>query len=180
MKVNEIEKYLNNITTLSSSFTQVAPNGTISSGRFFLSRPGKIRWQYDPPVPQLIVANDGVLAYYDFELDEVSHVSMDRNVAGLLARANIELLDDDMVIGHYLEEANTVKLNVYRRDNADDGKITMVFSDNPMVLKKLEIEDATKQVTNISLNNVQFGIALEDSLFKLDDRGVIPKRREKL
>src|SRR5476649_722580 len=69
----KVQTYLNKLTTVQADFLQISPEGNESTGKFFLSRPGKMRWQYNPPVPVLIIVSGGILSYYDAELDQISH-----------------------------------------------------------------------------------------------------------
>ena len=55
--LERIQDYLNGITTVTADFTQVAPDGSLTGGKFFLKRPGKMRWQYSPPTPLLMIAD---------------------------------------------------------------------------------------------------------------------------
>ena len=73
--LTQIENYLNNIKFLNASFIQESSTGEISKGKFLLSRPGKMRVEYDKPTPLLIIANGSVLAYTDLELEETSYLS---------------------------------------------------------------------------------------------------------
>lgn len=68
-ELKRVENYLNSISTIVADFTQVAPDGTLASGKFYLKRPGKMRWQYEPPTPVLIILNDWHFIYYDYELE---------------------------------------------------------------------------------------------------------------
>ncbi len=56
--VDMVNRFLNDIRTLQGDFVQVAPNGEVTEGRFFLERPGKIRFHYAEP-SHLQVISDG-------------------------------------------------------------------------------------------------------------------------
>ena len=72
--VSQAERYLNDIKTLQARFIQESSNGGVAQGRIYLSRPGKLRFEYDPPTPILIVSSGLVVTYYDRELEQVSEV----------------------------------------------------------------------------------------------------------
>ena len=74
--IERLENYLSGITTITSDFSQAAPDGSISAGRFYLQRPNKMRWEYKPPVPILMVANGLELVYYDKELEQVTYIPL--------------------------------------------------------------------------------------------------------
>src|SRR5690606_2950004 len=70
--LSRVERYLNDIKTLQGRFVQVSSNGSYAEGEDYLDRPGQMRFDYDPPVPVLIIANDLSLLYYDAELKEAT------------------------------------------------------------------------------------------------------------
>src|SRR5690554_6741794 len=53
--LDRVAAYLTDLTTIVADFTQVAPDGSLSTGKFYLKRPNKMRWQYDPPTPVLML-----------------------------------------------------------------------------------------------------------------------------
>jgi outer membrane lipoprotein-sorting protein len=65
-------------------------------------------------------------------------------------------------------------------DKPEEGALTMEFSDKPLQLRQMVVEDARGQRTNISLQNATFGQPLPDSLFKFEDpRGIGKRRRDR-
>ena len=87
--ISAIEYYLNNIKNISAKFNQITSSGAISSGKFYLSRPGKMRVEYDDQPPIVIIVNKAVLTYYDKELDEESNLRTNNTPASFLTRKNI-------------------------------------------------------------------------------------------
>ena len=157
------EEYLNNLKTIASEFIQEAPSGDISTGTFYLSRPGKLRWQYNPPVPILIVVNKGSVAYYDAELDEVTYLSDKETLTSFLTRPEIKFSDVDVVSAE--SENKALRITFALKEKPDEGSMTLVFEEAPFLLRKIEIADAAKNITKINLNNPQMGVAIEDKLF---------------
>ncbi len=66
--IARIEAYLNGLKTLKAHFMQVAGDGGISEGTAWLERPGRMRFQYDPPAPFLLIAAHGQLIFRDWRL----------------------------------------------------------------------------------------------------------------
>jgi len=166
--VMQAEQYLNDLHTVKASFKQIAPDGSVSFGKFFLKRPGKLRWQYDPPVPILIVANDHMLAYHDFELDQISHVPTESTLAGFMARERIRLGGDDLTVKEVVRGGGKLRITLHEAGRPEEGMLTLVFDEHPMKLRKLEILDATKQLTSVSFHEAEYGLALDDELFFVD------------
>ena len=92
--VERVQAYLNGIRTLSSRFEQYSGDGGSASGQLWLARPGRMRFEYDPPVPVLLVANGKNIFYYDKELEQVSELRVEDTPAGFLLRDQITLSGD--------------------------------------------------------------------------------------
>lgn len=164
-RLQRLEDYLNELTTLVADFVQIAPDGSLASGKFFLARPGRVRWQYDPPVPLLILVNDGMLMHYDLELEEVSHVPADETLAAFIAKDHVSLSEDVYVLD-YREGAGTIRVTLAQKGKEDIGTLTLVFDDNPLQLRKTEVTNGVGETTTVSLNNPQEGVELDDQLFQ--------------
>jgi outer membrane lipoprotein-sorting protein len=173
--IARIEQYLNSITTLTANFTQIAPDGAESSGLFFLSRPGKLRWQYNPPVPILIVANGSVLSYYDSELKQLSHTSPSSSLAGFLTRKTIRF-SGDIIIEELRKDSGLIRLTISQKDKRDQGKLTIIFNNNPLLLKKLIVSDSLGQQTTIMLSNIAQGSVLDNKLFIIENPKIFNSR----
>ena len=166
--VQRLEKYLSTMTTIVSDFTQVAPDGTLTNGRFFLQRPGKMRWQYNPPTPILMVSNGSELVYYDYELEQVSHIPLDSTLIGFMARPVISFSKDVGIID-FSEGQDAIRVTLAQVDKPDEGQLSLEFSDKPLTLRNMVVTDATKQVTTVSLNNARYGIAIDPENFVFRD-----------
>jgi len=169
------EEYLNGIKTVVSDFIQEASSGDISTGTFFLSRPGKLRWQYNPPVPILIVGNKGIITYYDAELDEVSYIKDGETLASFLTRPEIKF-SGDIEVKSAESSDKVMRITLALKEKADDGSMTLVFEEAPFMLRKIELTDAANNTTSINLNNPKFGVAIEDKLFTFKNPKLNKKR----
>lgn len=170
-----VENYLNQLTTVVADFTQVAPDGSITSGTFYWQRPGKMRWEYEPPTPIVIYGSSSELIYFDKELAQTTHIPMRSTPAGLLARDPIRF-DDSVAIEEVEDHAGVMRVTMRQAKEADEGKLTLEFADTPFQLRTLMLTDGTGQVTTISLNNARFGEKLDSELFTLRDP-TAPKHR---
>lgn len=166
--IDRIEEYLTNLTTIVSDFTQVAPNGDLTSGKFYLQRPGKMRWQYNPPTPILMVSNGSELVYFDYELEQVSHIPLDSTLIGFLAENPIRF-DNKVGITGFEMQPGAIRITLAQAAKPGDGQLMLEFSDHPLLLRNMVVRDATNQVTTVSLNNAHFGLKLDESLFVFKD-----------
>jgi outer membrane lipoprotein-sorting protein len=162
--ITRLEKYLSNLSTIVSDFTQVAPDGSLTSGKFYLQRPGKMRWQYNPPTPMLIVSNGSEMVFYDYELEQVSHIPLNQTLIGFLAQEEIRF-DNTVGLRSIEEETSVIRITLAQREKPTEGQLMLEFSDKPLTLRNMVVTDAANQVTTVSLNNAQFGVKLDKELF---------------
>lgn len=163
--IARVEAYLNTLKTVRARFMQMSSEGSYAEGDFYLSRPGRMRIEYDPPVPVLIVANKQTLVYYDKKLEQTSYIGLDSTPAGILVGGEVSFSGKISVTG-FERGANTLRVTLAQTEDPLAGSITLVVSDNPMVLRKWTVTDAQGVVTNVSLLGTRFGVALDPELFR--------------
>ncbi len=166
--IARVEAYLSGLTTVIADFTQIAPDGSLTTGKFFLERPGKMRWQYNPPTPVLMVANGKELVYYDYELEQLSHIPLDSTLIGFLAQERVTF-DKTVGITELQEEAGVIRVSLAQKERPTDGGLMLELSDKPLLIRNMVVTDATNQITSVSLNNAKFGTALDKNLFDFRD-----------
>ncbi|MFO0389616.1 MAG: LolA family protein [Alphaproteobacteria bacterium] len=162
--IANIEAYLTSLTTIASNFNQVAPDGTLTSGKFYMQRPGKMRWQYNPPTPILMVANGIELVFYDYELEQVNHIPLNDSIISFLAREKIQF-GGDIGILSVEDKEGVIRIEVAELKKPTEGRILLEFSKTPLLIRNMVITDATNQVTSVSLSSAEFGKKLDKELF---------------
>jgi outer membrane lipoprotein-sorting protein len=151
---------------LQAHFLQVAPDGQISQGTAWLDRPGRMRFQYDPPAPYLLVATHGTLFFNDSQLNQTSNIPLDRTPLGILLADHVNLSGDVTVTG-IQRLPGQVQLSLVRTRSPGDGSLTLVFADDPLALRQWTIVDAQQRATRITLTDVRTGITPNPKLFDL-------------
>src|SRR5690349_24256105 len=81
--IARVEAYLNGLKTLKAHFIQTTEDGQMSEGTAWLQRPGKMRFQYKPPAPFLLIAGHGVLTFHDSSLQQTSNIPLGRTPLGI-------------------------------------------------------------------------------------------------
>ena len=165
-----IENYLQNIKYLSAKFTQESSDGSIATGKFYLSRPGKMRIEYDAPTPILVVVNGPVLAYQDTELEETSYLTTNSTPASFLTRNNISFSAEDIEVTNFVKQGNFLKVSVVKKNKKEAGEFTLVFENDPIKFVMMQVKDDLDQVTKVTLENKGqenkgFSGKIDDSLF---------------
>ena len=175
-----VESFLSLITTIKADFSQIAANGELSSGVFYLQRPGKMRWEYQKPSSILLVSNGETITYYDPQLEQVNYVSLDDTLAGFLARETLKLNTKATELVAFDVTPGAIRATIRQRQSPENGTLTIEFSDKPLVMRQLMITDTAGGETRISLAKAQYGKILDKSLFIFKDpRGAAPRRRHR-
>ena len=166
--ITRIERYLNDIKTMQARFVQVSSNGAYAEGELYLDRPGHLRFDYDPPSPVLIIANGLSLLYYDEELKEATFLPLWETPLWFLIREEVRL-DDNVDIVALEEALGTLRVTLRDPEAPDGGEVTLIFSDEPLTLKKWELTDPQGIQTQVSLVNPVYGVEVDEDLFKYGD-----------
>lgn len=118
-------------------------------------RPGRIRFDYDPPEPTLLVADGMNFVIYDRELERATMVPLSRTPLWLLLRERIDLEDGlDILEVHEDEEYLAVLLR--QTDAPEEGTIELVFSRDPLELRLWEVVDAQGVRTQVGLRDLDY------------------------
>ncbi len=168
--VQRVQAYLNGITTMQSRFQQYAADGSIASGTIYLQRPGKMRIDYDDPVPVLIVADGRDVYYWDKKLKQLSQARVENTPAWFLLRPQIRLSGDVTVV-KFERGAGVFRIGVTETEHPDQGFLTVVVSEHPLALRQWTIVDAQQKPVTVTLEEPRFGIKLSENLFYFAQEG---------
>jgi outer membrane lipoprotein-sorting protein len=162
--IGQIQDYLNRLTALTANFLQVAADGSTRTGKAWLQRPGKMRFEYDPPDPQLLVAGFGLLVYHDPELAQTTNIPLSATPLGILLAAKVQLTGD-VTVTNIDREPGEIRLTLIRTGKAAQGSLTLVFGTGPLALRQWVVTDAQQKQTRVSLYDIAPGGPFPDSLF---------------
>jgi outer membrane lipoprotein-sorting protein len=166
--VIRIQGYLDGIKSMQSRFQQLTPEGGASSGQMWLERPGRMRIEYDAPVPILIVATGGEIYYYDKKLQQLSRTETDKTPAWFLLRPQIRL-GGDVTITRFERAPGALRLTMVETQKPDDGRLTVVLSDKPLELRQWTVVDAQAKEITVTLAEPRFNAQLNPNLFYWTD-----------
>ena len=166
--IARVETYLNSIKTLHARFLQVAPDGRTSEGQAWLQRPGRMRFQYDPPAPFLLVGGHGLLVFHDSQLKQTSNIPLGQTPLGILLQDNVRL-SGDVTVSRVVRLPGQLQVTLYRTASPQDGLLTLIFADNPLVLRSWIVTDPQRRETRVTLYNAQLGGTFDQKLFEFID-----------
>ncbi len=163
--IAKAENYFKTLTTAKSRFVQTAPDGKQTRGNFYLSRPGKLRFEYDAPIKDFVVADGLFIYFYDDQLKQQSNAPISQTLADFLLRKNLKL-SGDLKVTQIKRDGGLMQMTMVQAAEPNAGSLTLGFQETPgLQLKKWQVRDATGNITEIELFNVETGMNLPSKLF---------------
>ena len=168
LKLADLSAYLNSLTTLKTTFRQFNDDGSVSTGTLLIRRPGRMRFEYDPPEEALVIAAASAVVIIDKKSNQPPETyPLKRTPLSLILGRNIDLTRANMVREARFDGVSTV-VTAADPDNPDSGFIEMMFTDNPTRLRQWTIYDAGGGQTTVVLGEFETGMSLPNTLFNAD------------
>ena len=168
--IARVERYFNGITSMRSSFLQASSTGLVARGTVWLRRPGRMRFEYEPPSPVLITSDGILITYQDIELQQTNQIPLFTSPLAVLVDERVEF-GYQLVVEAVESQSNVLRLRVRQRDEPDQGHVTLVFQDNPLALKQWTIVDAQQVSVKVALLDPEFGVDIPNQMFRPLDFG---------
>ena len=159
---------LEKVKTATGKFEQLAPDFSVETGRFALSRPGKVRFEYDAPSPLLIVSNGTTVAMQDSELETTDRVPLGSTPLALLLDDDLDFTTEAEVVD-VTRSGDNIGVTLRDRSGEMDGTLTLLFAGPDHDLTGWRTVDGGGNITSIQLSDVQTGKKLNPRLFVVKD-----------
>jgi outer membrane lipoprotein-sorting protein len=163
-----VEAYLNGLRTLKARFVQTAQNGQTAQGTAWIARPGRMRFDYDPPVPLLLVASYGQFILYDRELRSPSTVPTSATPLGVLLVENFRF-SNAITVTSVMRDGATIRVTLFRTAQPGEGRLTLVFQESPMELRQWVVLDGQGRQTRVTLSDIEVGGRFDDRIFAFNN-----------
>jgi len=173
-RVVQAEAWLNNLKTGIADFKQTGYDGRVAAGTFYISRPGKLRFQYSTS-KDLAVADNVLIYFYDAEQNQSSSSPIGLTLADFLLRKHIHL-DGDLTITNIRTKNGITSMAVAQTADPGAGQLILNFTENPYTLLSWIVIDPQGLTTTVELSNFRLGMDLPYGLFVFKD----PSGRNKL
>jgi outer membrane lipoprotein-sorting protein len=163
--LGQVTAHLKAMNTMVANFRQTDRKGRTLTGTMTLKRPGKLRFQYQPGVPMLIVADGRKLNMIDYETKRVDSWPIGRSPLGVILNPNPDLSKVAKIVR---SDAQTLLVQV--RDKPEFGTVTLGFakvSSAPagLLLQGWTVIDGQNNRTIVKLTGQRFNVAVADSAF---------------
>jgi len=171
-ELNQAVAALRGISTLRANFVQTDRNGQALRGVLTLKRPGRIRFQYQPGIPMLVVSDGSALTLVDYEVRQVQRWPIRNSPLGALLDPNRDVARYGRLIP--TGDRNVISIEVRDRAHPEFGVITLIFVRKASAPGGLELAswvalDSQNKRTTVRLSGHQYGVAVADNAFRFND-----------
>ncbi len=166
--LKEASKALAGVKTARGNFEQYAPDGSFSTGQFAMSRPGKVRFDYDDPVPLVLVSDGTTVALQDSELETTDRVPLASTPLSMLLSDTLDFETQAEVVD-VRRTGDRTNITVRDKSGETDGTLTVILGGADNALTGWRTVDSNGGRTSVLLSNVETGAKLNPRLFRLPD-----------
>lgn len=166
--IADINEYLNGIETLRARFIQVAPSGQFVEGLMSMSRPGRLRFDYDDPSPIRVIADGTTVAIEDTALETVDRAPLRSTPLWWLLKDDIDI-GEDTLITEISREFGFLYITAQDPSGEMEGQIQFVFAEPSFELREWYVTDALGEITRVSLLDTETGMRLSPRLFVIPE-----------
>ncbi|MBS3647711.1 outer membrane lipoprotein carrier protein LolA [Pseudaminobacter sp. 19-2017] len=162
----KIANHFASIRTMSGEFVQFDARGRQTGGKFYIQRPGKIRFNYDGKSGFRVISDGDSVILENQRMKTMDLYPLSKTPLKLLLAERIDLSGNR--VRSVKEEADQTVIQLVDKSAFGDAQITMVFDPSTYELRQWTIRDAQGKDTTVMVFNVQKDVALDQSLFKID------------
>jgi outer membrane lipoprotein-sorting protein len=165
--LQELNSYFNAVKTMHGDFIQFGPDGSQTDGKFYMARPGKVRFYYNKPSVLDIVADGTSVSVRDRKLNTQDIWPLGQTPLRFLLSDTIDLQKDTNVTNVLVEE-DLVTVTIFDKTKFNSGTLTLIFDAKDFALKQWTVTDQQGYDTSVAVYNVVSNGPTNPELFKID------------
>ncbi|HWK01831.1 MAG TPA: outer membrane lipoprotein carrier protein LolA [Xanthobacteraceae bacterium] len=167
-QLEKINTYFNSITNLTGKFVQVGPDGSKTQGDFYMSKPGKVRFEYDEPSPIELIADGDAVAVRDRKLATQDIYPLSQTPLRFLLSDKLDLMKDTNVINVYSDELFTTVVIEEKSLVAGTNRLMIMFGAKDHQLKQWTVTDPQGYDTTVAVSHLDSSKKPDPRLFKIN------------
>jgi outer membrane lipoprotein-sorting protein len=163
--IDGISKFLNSFKTMQGEFTQVSPKGNLSRGVFYIAKPGKMRFEYAPPNPFLIVSDGTWLTVKNVKKEKGDQFPLSQTPLRLVLAKKVDILKDTKILDFQDQDGILSVTLEDKKNTLGSGQLTLVFDRTRNALQQWVVIDGKGRRTTVTLENVVADVEADPKLF---------------
>jgi outer membrane lipoprotein-sorting protein len=166
--IDRVNVYLMSVQTLVGDFVQVGPDGRRSEGKIYLQKPGRVRFEYNPPSPIELVSDGNSLVVRDRKLETQDLYPLSQTPLRFLLADRIDLLKETNVVSVSADDTFVSLLIEEKQTLGGSHKVLLMFSAKDTQLRQWTVTDPQGYDTTVALYNLDLGKKLDPSMFVIN------------
>ncbi|MGA7975218.1 MAG: outer membrane lipoprotein carrier protein LolA [Pseudolabrys sp.] len=166
--IQKVDGYLSSVQTLEGNFVQVAPDGNRSKGEFYISKPGKMRFEYDPPSSIEIISDGESVVVRDRKLATQDLYPLSQTPLRFLLADHVNLMKDTNLVAVYADDVFITVVVEEKNAVVGTSRLMIMFSAKDMQLKQWTVTDPQGFDTTVAVYNLDPNTKPDPSMFKID------------
>jgi outer membrane lipoprotein-sorting protein len=163
-----VNAYLSGVQTLTGNFVQVGPDGSRTQGEFFISKPGRVRFEYDDPSPIELIADGSSVVVRDRRLATQDVYPLSQTPLRFLLADRVDLTKDTHLVSVYSDDVFVTVVVEEKNGIVGTSRLMIMFSAKDMQLKQWTVTDPQGYDTTVAVYNLDTSKRPDPSLFKID------------
>jgi outer membrane lipoprotein-sorting protein len=166
--VDRVDNYLSSMQVLSGKFVQVGPDGRRTQGMFYISKPGKVRFEYDDPSPIELIADGSSVVVRDRRLATQDVYPLSQTPLRFLLSDHVDLMRDTSLVAVYSDDVFVTVVVEEKNGLVGTSRLMMMFAAKDMQLKQWTVTDPQGYDTTVAVYNLNTTQRPDPSMFKID------------
>ncbi|HEV2628119.1 MAG TPA: outer membrane lipoprotein carrier protein LolA [Pseudolabrys sp.] len=166
--IERVDTYLSTVQTLTGKFVQIGPDGGRSTGLFYLSKPGRVRFEYDSPNPTELVADGQSVVVRDRNLGTQDVYPLSQTPLRFLLADHVDLMKDTNLVAVYADDVFVTVVVEEKNALVGTSRLMIMFDAKDMQLKQWTVTDPQGYDTTVAVYNLDSSKKLNPSMFRID------------
>jgi outer membrane lipoprotein-sorting protein len=166
--VDRVSLYLSTIHTLLGDFVQVGPDGSKAEGQFYIQKPGRVRFEYNPPSPIDITADGRLVSVRNRNLDTQDLFPLSQTPLRFLLSDRIDLRRETNIVGVYADDIFSTIVIEEKQPLIGTNRLMMMFDAKTLQLKQWTVTDAQGYDTTVAVSNLDFTTRPDPMIFTIN------------
>jgi outer membrane lipoprotein-sorting protein len=166
--IGKINTYLSGMQQLNGKFVQVGPDGSRTKGDFYISKPGRVRFEYDDPSPIELIADGQSVVVRDRKLATQDVYPLSQTPLRFLLSDKVDLMKDSSLISVYADEVFVTAVLEEKNGIVGTSRLMIMFNAKDMQLKQWTVTDPQGYDTTVAVYNLDTSKTPDPAMFKID------------
>jgi len=166
--IDKVDNYLSSVRTLEGKFVQIGPDGSRSTGVFYLAKPGRVRFEYDSPSPVELIADGQSVVVRDRNLATQDVYPLSQTPLRFLLADKVDLMKDTNLVAVYADDVFVTVVVEEKNTLVGTSRLMIMFDAKDMKLKQWTVTDPQGYDTTVAVYNLDASKKPDPGMFRID------------